>query len=240
MSLGGKPTVAVLQPSFLPWLGYFDQMARADWFVYYDDVQFDKHGWRNRNRIKSLQGEPYWLTVPVLHKGKNKPLCNDIEINKTQDWAKKQIGTIRQFYSKAPFMRKYLPELEAILLQDWTRLMDLNLAVTKWMAQIFEIKTPTYFSSEIQAEGEQTERLVKLSQHFGAKIYYSGSAAREYLEVDKFKEVDIEVVWQDYAHPVYPQVSGAFVSHLSALDLILNVGPESAEYFRSPTPKGNA
>src|SRR5712691_13506913 len=107
-------TVAVLQPGYLPWLGFFDQMRRSDVFIYYDDVQFDKHGWRNRNRVKSPAG-PHWLSVPVLHHGLGWPRIVDTLIDTKTRWARKHVGTLRQFYAKAPYLKRYLPELEEML-----------------------------------------------------------------------------------------------------------------------------
>src|SRR5262245_47797799 len=134
-------TLAVLQPGYLPWLGFFDQMRRADVFVYYDDVQYDKHGWRNRNRIKSPAG-PLWLTVPVRHAGLGKPKILDIEIEPSASWVRKHVGSLRQYYGHAPFVDRYLPALEALLQQPWTRLVDLDLAVAATLADWLMITTP--------------------------------------------------------------------------------------------------
>ncbi|MGE0763254.1 MAG: WbqC family protein [Bdellovibrionales bacterium] len=224
-------TVVILQPSYLPWLGYFDQMRQADAFVLYDDVQFDKHGWRNRNRVKSPRGEPYWLTVPVKHKGLGKPLIQDILINNDQPWAHKQSQTLRLFYTKAPHAKEYLPQLAEILAQPWGKLMDLNVAVLQWMMQLLKLKTEIHKSSALGVEGGQTGRLVKICQHFAATHYLSGNAAKEYLDVEQFRQAKIEVAWHDYMHPNYPQLHGNFISHLSALDLLLNVGAESHKYL---------
>src|SRR6058998_3901315 len=117
-------TLAVLQPGYLPWLGFFDQMRRADVFVYYDDVQFDKHGWRNRNRIKSPAG-PHWLSVPVRHHGLGQPSILEVEIEPGTPWARKHVGTLRQFYARAPYVKNYLPALEELLMRPWTHIVDL-------------------------------------------------------------------------------------------------------------------
>src|SRR5688500_843131 len=122
-SLHAMKTLAVLQPGYLPWLGYFDQMMRADVFVHYDDVQFDKHGWRNRNRIKTASGVA-WLTVPVLHKGLGEQPIHEVSIHHDAPWQRKQIATIRQAYAHAPFLDRYLPELEQLLEQRWDLLVD--------------------------------------------------------------------------------------------------------------------
>jgi hypothetical protein len=225
-------TLVVLQPGYLPWLGFFDQMRHSDVFVYYDDVQFDKHGWRNRNRIKSPAG-PHWLTVPVLHHGKGQPPIKDALIDSRQDWARKHIGTLRQYYAKAPHAKQYLPELEALLDRPWTHIVDLDLAVVDLIAGWLGLKPNTVRASELGIEGAQSERLVKLCVHFGANKYLSGSAARDYLDVGAFERQGIEVIWQDYRHPVYPQQYEPFVPYLSAIDLLLNCGDESASILKS-------
>lgn len=230
-------TLAVLQPSYLPWMGYFDQMARSDVFVFYDDVQYDKHGWRNRNRIKSVNGEPAWITVPVLHTGKNKQQIQHIEIMNEQPWARKQLGTIRQYYLKAPHFKRYFDELSELLNGPHTHLNNLNLQTTEWLCRQFKINPEIHRSSQLGIEGEQTERLVRLCQHFGVTHYLTGNAASDYLDVKAFENVGVQVVWQNYEHPTYPQMHGEFVGFLSALDLLMNVGPESEVYFRRTTEK---
>lgn len=219
-------SLAILQPGYLPWLGFFDQMVRADYFVYYDNVQFDKHGWRNRNRVKASEG-PVWLTVPVLHKGLGMPKILDIEINNQQPWARKQVHTIRQLYARAPFLDHYMPELEEIICRPWKRLIDLDLAVTEAMTRWLGLKTKVYRASDLGIEGDRSERLLNHCLHFGADHYISGNSARNYLDVELFERHGIKVTWQDYMHPVYPQLHGEFIPFLSAIDLLLNVGPES-------------
>lgn len=223
-----KCRVCVLQPGYLPWLGFFDQMRRADVFVYYDDVQFDKHGWRNRNRIKAPTGEPSWLTVPVRHGGLAGQRNVDVEIDRRSPWARKHVTTLRHFYARAPFIERYLPEIEALLEQPWERLVDLDIAVAGLLAGWFGIHVRIERASALGIGGERSERLVAICRHFGADRYLSGDAARNYLDEALFAEVGIRVEWQDYRHPVYPQLHGTFVSHLSAIDLLLNCGDDSA------------
>jgi hypothetical protein len=214
----------VLQPGYLPWLGFFDQMARSDIFVFYDDVQFDKNGWRNRNRVKSPQG-PHWLTVPVRAE-LGQPIL-DVEIDNTQPWARKHVATIRHLYARAPYLRTYLPELEESLQRAWGRLIDLDLAVVLLLRRWLGLERETYRSSEIGIGGERSERLLALCKHFGCERYLSGDAAQNYLDTKTFAEAGVEVEWQDYCHPVYSQLHGPFVPHLSTLDLILNHGDRS-------------
>jgi WbqC-like protein family len=220
-------TLVVLQPGYLPWLGFFDQMRRSDIFVYYDDVQFDMHGWRNRNRIKSPEG-PRWLTVPVLHHGKSQPLILDTLIDARTDWPRKHIGTLTQYYARAPYLHRYLPELDALLHRPWTHIVDLDIAVVALMAGWLNLSPTVVRASQLGIGGAQSRRLLNLCLHFGAGRYLSGSAARDYLDVAMFHEHGVEVVWQEYQHPVYAQQHEPFVPYLSAIDLLLNCGDDSA------------
>ena len=219
-------TVVVLQPGYLPWLGFFDQLRRADVFVYYDDAQYDKHGWRNRNRIKTQSG-PLWLTVPVLHSGPEFPKILDVGIDDRTPWARKHIASVRQAYARAPFLHRYLPELEALLQREWTHLVDLDLACVDLMAGWLQMQPRIERSSRLGIDGRRSERLVNICRHFGATTYVSGDAAQAYLDVELFARHGIAVEWQRYTHPVYPQLHGDFVPYLSALDLLLNCGDEA-------------
>ena len=203
-------TVVVLQPGYLPWLGFFDQMRRADVFVYYDDVQYDTHGWRNRNRIKTQHG-PLWLTVPVRHRGLSKPRILDVAIDARTNWAKKHVASIRQAYAAAPFAKQYVPALEEVLLRPWERLVDLDLAVARLLAEWLGVRRRIETASTLGIEGGQTERLVNICRHFGATNYLSGSAARSYLDVEQFEAHGIAVDWQQFSHPMYRQLHGEFV-----------------------------
>ncbi|HXG87691.1 MAG TPA: WbqC family protein [Vicinamibacterales bacterium] len=224
-------TLAVLQSGYLPWLGFFDQMRRADVFILYDDVQYDKHGWRNRNRIKTPSG-PLWLTVPVRHSGLDWPRINQVEIEAGAPWARKHVASLKQYYARAPFTAEYLPALEAILMQPWTRLIDLNDAVMMLLAGWLGITTAILRSSAIPVAGEKSERLLELCRHVGATRYLSGDAAKDYLDVAAFASRGITVEWQQYEHPMYLQQHGAFISHLSVIDLVLNCGGDSAAVLR--------
>lgn len=237
MSIEGHETLVVLQPGYLPWLGFFDQLIRSDIFVFYDDVQFDKNGWRNRNRIKTPAG-PHWLTVPVRIKSLGQSIL-DTEIDNRQPWARKHLGSIRQFYPQAPYLERYLPELEDLLLgHHWQLLIDLDIAVIKLFCGWLGIERPMFRSSELEINGTRSERLLNLCGHFGANRYLSGNAAQSYLDVDLFARHGIEVEWQDYSHPVYPQQHGEFIPYLSILDLWLNCGDESVSLIAAGSQSG--
>ena len=223
----GPRTLAILQPGYLPWLGFFDQMQRCDVFIYYDDVQFDKHGWRNRNRVKAPDGTAHWLTVPVLHSGRNWPRILDVEIDNRGPWARKHVSTLRHWYRRAPFVEDYLPAIEEVLGRGWTRLVDLDLALTDLIGGALGLRRQTLRASSLGISGKRSERLVEFCRHVGATRYLSGNAAKDYLDTDLFARHGVEVEWQDYVHPTYPQQHGAFVSNLSIVDLLFNCGEAS-------------
>jgi hypothetical protein len=228
-------TLVVLQPGYLPWLGFFDQLRRSDVFVYYDDVQYDKHGWRNRNRIKTQAG-PIWLTVPVRHSGLAFPPIMDVAIDGKGSWARKHVASIAQAYAGAPFVRRYLPQLEALLQQPWERLVDLDIAVAGAMARWLGVERQIERASLLGIGGERSERLLAICRHFGATKYLSGDSARGYLDTNLFAQHGIEVEWQRFVHPAYPQLHGEFVPFLSALDLVLNCGDDSLSVLEGRAP----
>ena len=221
-------SVVILQPGYLPWLGFFDQLRRSDVFVFYDDVQYDTHGWRNRNRVKTQHG-PAWLSVPVRHSGLGLPRILDVEIDGRRPWATKHLETIRQSYARAPFLHDYLPELEELLMRPWERLVDLDIAVVALMARWLGLRRQIERSSTLGIAGDRSDRLLRICQRFGATNYVSGDSARDYLDVALFERSGMGVEWQRFAHPVYPQLHGEFAPFLSTLDLLLNCGAASRD-----------
>jgi len=220
-------TVAILQPSYLPWLGYFDQIYKSDIFVFYDDVQYDKGGWRNRNKIKIPNGWQ-WLTVPVKMKGRFGEMLYEKEINNKTNWREKHLKSIQQNYVKAPYFKDYFKSLEKIYLKEWKNLEELDVTLIKLICNLLGMKNKKIvYSRELKIEGEATERLVKICQLFKADTYLTGDAAKGYLKEDLFEKVGIEVEYQNYQHPVYNQLYGDFVPYLSVIDLLFNHGEES-------------
>jgi hypothetical protein len=223
-----KRVAVVLQPSYIPWLGYFAQVHRADVFVVYDDVQFDKHGWRNRNRVKTAQGTQ-WLTVPVLTHGQHQPTNATIEIDNKVPWRKKHLSTLRQSYARAPFFKSYAAHFEDVYQREWARLIDLNLALFGLVLQILGLERPILRASELDVSGDPVERLIGICRRIGANWFYEGAAGRDYIDDSRFVEAGITIEYQDYRHPVYPQQHGEFVPYLSVVDLLFNCGPKSLE-----------
>jgi hypothetical protein len=227
--MSARQTCVVLQPGYLPWLGFFEQMWHADVFVYLDDVQFDKHGWRNRNRIKGPAG-PQWLTVPVRVSGLQQPVIRDILIDPTQPrWPTKHLQALRTNYSACPFFTWLFPELEAVLLRPWTGVADLDIATTEVLCRKLGVERPLHRSSALAVPPGRCERLVAFCQILNCDRYYSGAAAKDYMDEGVFARAGISVEFQNYQYPEYPQRYGAFVSHLSVVDLLFNCGPRSLD-----------
>lgn len=227
MAASGRRTCVVLQPGYLPWLGFFEQLARADEFVFLDDVQFDKHGWRNRNRIKGPDG-PQWLTVPVRVGGQSWRRICEVTIDSTQRrWVGKHLQSLRSNYGPCAFFDWLYPELEAVLQQPWERIADLDIALVGRLCDLLGLRRSMHRSSSMDVGGSRCERLVEICRRVGCDHYYSGAAARDYLDGTLFERADIGVEFQEYVHPEYPQRYGGFVSHLSAVDLMFNCGPGS-------------
>ncbi len=219
--------IGILQPGYLPWLGFFEQIYRCDVFVLYDDVQYDKEGWRNRNRIKTVNGVQ-WLTVPVLVRFSDRPLITDIRINNEVNWRKKHLSSIKQSYGKAPFFKDYNGVFEEAYSRDWDFLIDLDLWLIMKLAECLGIGEKKILrSSDLPVQGERIERLIHLCKHFGADTFYEGAAGRNYIDRGAFLKQGVRVEFQDYDHPVYCQLYGEFVSHLSVIDLLFNHGRES-------------
>jgi hypothetical protein len=224
---GAARTCVVLQPGYLPWLGFFEQMHRADVFVYLDDVQFDKHGWRNRNRIKG-PGGPQWLTVPVRLHGLHQPTIREVCIDDAKGgWARKHMQALQTNYGRCPHFDWMQADLEGLLLQGWTSIADLDIALTSLLCAKLGLSRSILRTSSMNLPADRCARLIDICRAVGCNRYYSGAAARDYLDVGGFAEAGIEVAFQDYHHPTYPQRYGDFVSHLSVVDLMYNVGPAS-------------
>jgi hypothetical protein len=217
-------TAVILQPSYLPWLGFFEQMYRSDIFVIYDDVQYDKGGWRNRNRIKTAHG-PLWLTVPVHIK--MGMLIKDVRINNHINWAKKHLKSIYNWYHKANFFEEYFPYFEAILSKKWEFLVDLDLELISLINKLLGIKRKIILSSSLKVQGDRIQRLLKILKLIGADIFYEGASGKNYIREEDFEKEGIKVIFQDYQHPVYPQLYDKFVPYLSVIDLLFNCGGES-------------
>lgn len=224
-------TIVILQPGYLPWLGFFEQLHRSDVFVVYDDVQYDKHGWRNRNRIKAAQGIQ-WLTAPVCLEH-SKILIKDVKLDSRNNWKKKHLKTIEQNYRKALYFDNYYHKLEKIINNNWSYLIELNMELIYWLAEELKVKKEFIFSSHLNIQGNRIQRLIDICKKLGGSTLYEGTAGKNYINEEDFNQAGIKVEFQNYVHPEYRQLHGAFVSHLSVIDLLFNEGEKSKQILIS-------
>ncbi len=219
--------VAVHQPQYLPWLGYFDKMMRADVFCYLNDVQYKKNEWQNRNRIKTAR-DWQWLTVPVRYRFPEK--INEVHINNTTKWKQKHLQALITNYSRAPYFKAYIAIFEDTYSREWQFISELNIHLIECLRAALNIQTkPTVISSDFELREEPTDRLIDICKALGADAYLAGQGGANYMDVQRFEQNGIKVIVQDFKHPVYPQLFDEFQPHLSIVDLLFNCGPKSMD-----------
>jgi len=226
-------TVAIVQSSYIPWKGYFDLINFADEFTLYDDRQYTRRDWRNRNRIKTRQGVR-WLTVPVEVKGRYLQRIDETNVSDPA-WAETHWRTLVHTYAAAPFFDRYRDRLEQTYLglQDRS-LSRINRRLLETTCELLGIETKLSWSTDYDAHGEKTDRLVDLCTQMGATRYLTGPAARDYLEEARFAEAGIAVSWMDYSgYPEYPQLYPPFEHAVTVLDLLFHTGPDAPRYMKS-------
>lgn len=221
--------VAIHQPQYLPWLGYFDKIDKADIFVLLDDVQYKKNEWQNRNKIRTANGWQ-WITVPVRYRFGEK--INQIKIDNSGDWREEHHKSLVINYNKAPCFKDYESFFKASFTNNWEYLVDINIHFIKYLIKSIGITTKLISSSELVIEGQKTERLVEICKKLGADTYLSGEGAREYLELSQFEKEGINVKFQDFNHPIYKQVYNNFEPFMSVVDLLFNYGQKSLKVLR--------
>ncbi len=225
--------VVILQPSYIPWRGYFDQILQADLFIFYDDVQYDKHGWRNRNKIKTAQGEQ-WLTIPVHSKGVTEGIpIKDVRIDWSKKWVKKHFSSLSFAYAKAPYLKNYLPWLESIYARRDEYLADFTIETTIELARILGINQTKFLrSSSLKGiNGSKTDRLIQILEKVGATDYMSGPSAENYIEKEKFTEAKIELSFISYDYPPYEQLHPPYNPYISILDLLFMQGERALTFI---------
>lgn len=230
--------VAVLQSNYIPWKGYFDIIHDVDLFIFYDDIQYTKNDWRNRNKIKTDQGSQ-WITIPAGSNA-NRLIC-EVELNDSS-WQEKHWKTIQQHYGRCSHFSRYQPFFEGIYRdQKWSNLSELNHYIIRAVSNdILNLATEFRDSREYVLSGKKLERLLGLVTQSGADSYVSGPAAKEYIDASRFASADIELVWKNYSgYPEYPQRFPPFEHGVSILDLLFNVGPDASWYIWGWRDGGN-
>lgn len=223
--------VVILQSNYIPWKGYFDIIKQVDEFIFYDDVQYTKNDWRNRNKIKTSSG-PLWLTIPVRQETLSQKI-NETKVSQ-DNWAEKHWKSISLNYSKAPFYNLYKERLELFFMEMKSPyLSEINRSAIELLNSFLGIKTALTSSADYKLIEGKNERLIDLILQAGGTHYLSGPSAKDYIREDLFKEAGIEISWMDYSGYIeYPQLFPPFVHAVSVLDLILNTGPDSKEFMK--------
>jgi hypothetical protein len=222
--------VFVHQPEYIPWLGFFDKLARADVYVIYDDAQYQHGGFHNRNRIRTPEGWE-WLTVPISHGYpqtiKNVKIAGDL-------WKNKHLYGIRHHYQNTPYYSRYYPLIKDALMLNHESLLGLNLHLIKTIANILGMNPKMVFSSELPYAGtEKNEKLVSMCKFLGADCYLSGSGGKNYIQEALFSQANVKLQWHNYQHPTYKQGFSGFEPNMSIIDLLFNEGPRSKEIIQS-------
>jgi hypothetical protein len=223
----------ILQPSYIPWRGYFHQILKSDIFVFYDDVQYDKRGWRNRNQIKTARGKQ-WLTIPVFSRGSQTDhiLINQIKIVWDNPWNQDHWKALHHTYARAPFFNEYASLLEEFYGRHDEYLADFTIDLTVALACLLgDQHTRFVRASSLHVEGVKTDRLIAVLKAVGADHYITGPSARDYIEPEKFQAAGIGLEYMVYNYPEYPQLYPPYDSQVSLLDLLFMTGPQAVTYI---------
>ena len=224
--------IAVMQPTYLPWLGYFDLIDCADVFVFLDSVQFNRRSWQQRNKIKTHKGDDF-LSVPVESKGKVHQLISQVIIDYGQKFPRGHLGAIQHAYSGSEHFELLYAKLVEIYESRPRFLAELNIQLIKKMVEGFGLSTKFYRSSDLPVTGKRSNLILSICEYFEMDVYLSPSGSRLYLEEDRvFGDSQVSVVFQEFLHPRHRQLHGSFLTHMSGLDLLMNEGPDSLAILR--------
>ena len=219
------------QPAYLPWLGFFHKLIVSDVFIILDKVQYQKNYFTNRNRIKTPQGEA-WLTLPVLISGHTEKKINEMEVDNKSNWRKKHWKSIEFNYNKAPFFENYRAYFESFYNKEWNKLHDILRENMNFFIKELGIKTQLYLQSELGFNQKKQELILEMCNYFDSDLFVFGTDGKNYADIDYFLKNNRKIYFQEYTHPVYPQLFNEFIPNLSVIDLLFNVGSKNAlEYI---------
>jgi hypothetical protein len=224
------------QPLYLPWLGFFHKVAASDLFCLWDDVQFSPNDYIHRNRIKGPNGW-LWLTVPIHAKGHREKTIREMEIDNSKNWRKVHWNSLRVSYEKkAPYFDSYRDFFEGVYGRTWERLADLDEHLLTYLFRELGIPVKIVKASDLNFEGRKADRVLDMCRKLSADLYIFGELGEGYADTGPFLAERVKVYFQKYRHPVYPQLYGDFVSHLSVLDLLFSYGEKSADIILRDNP----
>ena len=220
--------IAIHQPQYLPWLGYFHKIMNSDAFVFLDDVQYKKREFQNRNKIRT-NSKWLWLTIPVIVRGRFDQEIRNVEIdNSNYSWQRKHYESIKMYYNNSPHFLEHSSFLEETYIKKiWGKLIDINVFITEYILKYLDISIPIYFSSQFRIKETKTKRIVEICRKINADTYLSGIGAKEYLDEKEFKNNNIKLIYQNFKHPIYEQRYEGFEAYMSIIDLLFNCGKKS-------------
>jgi len=224
--------VAIMQPTYLPWSGYFGLMNYVDIFVILDDVQFAKRSWQQRNQIKTNQG-PKWLTLPIISKGLREQKINQTEIDCASNFHQSHRKAIEHNYSKSTFFDSTYPELMPLINNQQKLLTELTIPIISLIKQYLEIRTKLVFSSQLSCSGKKADLLANICKKVDASLYISPPGSRDYLDSSTaFINNEIPIKYYTFEHPFYRQLHGEFTPYMSVIDMIFNIGKDSISLIK--------
>lgn len=220
--------VVIHQPDFLPYLGFFDRLIKADIYVVFDNVQYvrSSRGWTSRDKIKTKKGEK-WISVST-QKAPRDTAINKILISEDTEWRKNNLNLIHENYKDSSYYNEIMPYIINLYAYDCERLMDFNMQSIKMLMELFDISIDIIYASDLHPEGKSNELIVDIMKRLGCTKYLSGVGARDYYVPEIYEKAGIEVIWQDFVHPVYKQQYDEFIPYLSSIDLLFNCGIEES------------
>lgn len=220
--------IAIMQPGYLPWLGFFELMHNCDLFVLFDDVQYTKKDWRSRNRIRTNK-DWMWLSVPVQTRSKRFQLIKEAKIDHSSNWRHKHLKAVEINYKGSPYFEKYFPCLREIISFKWEHLVNLDLELIKWLSSEIGIKRTILMSSELGTGGMREQKIIAICKALKADELYDTKVSATFLDVAQFGLHGINISFQDYNHPIYTQVYSPFIPYMSSIDLLFNHGSRSLD-----------
>lgn len=221
--------LSISQPAYLPWLGFFSRIKKSDVHVFLDDVQIErntKNSFTNRNKLRNKK-DIFWLTVPLKSIRNGDPKILDTKIDNSKSWQKKHFNSFQNNYSKSKYYYEHEKWLKNFYLKKWDFLCAMLNYSNEYVLDYLDIKTQIISSSSLNIKGNKSEYIENICKHLGAKTYISGPLGKDYLDLSKFKQQNIDVKFDEYNHPIYKQSFNNFYPYLSIFDLILNYGKES-------------
>jgi len=229
--------VVIHQPDFLPYLGFFHRLLRADQFVVLDNVQFvsgTSRSWTNRDKIKTTQGER-WLTLSIEKHPRGTPI-HDIKLSQSVNWRRNNLDLLEQNYKRARFYNEMHSNLENLYGYEYSLMIEINMKSIYMLCELLDIQIEMVYASTLGCDGRKNELLVNILNKVNATHYLSGIGAKDYFQPKPFDQAGIQVCWQEFEHPIYPQLHGNFIPFLSSIDLLYNCGiKESRRYIRRKT-----